>query len=473
MNIDEIIDYALGVETSHAAQLPLTDFKHKIYRRYEHPKHLELLDDALTQIALYVATAGKQGIGRLLVEMPPRHGKSFTVSKLFPAWFVGNNPDYRVMNVSYGARLAEKNSRWVRNVLRSKAWASLYPHVQLARDSKSVETWAIEGREGGMDALGIDGAATGSGAHILNIDDPFKNRQQAESVTYRERVWDAYTDDYYTRLEPGGAIIVTQTRWHEDDLIGRLVAREKGNWTRLRLPALAEDNDPLGRKTDAALWPQRYDKQTLLKTRATLGEYSFSALYQQNPVPAEGGIFKRSAFIRVNDVPTLRFTVRFWDLAMSAKTSADYTVGVKMGVDDAGNVYVLDVIRVQMEWPDVVPMLRQQIALDGRHVVQGIEQQGFMSRAVQDLAGDRSLYAYTIKGYPTDKDKLTRALPFAARVGNGQVFVLWRGGSAEYVDELTSFPNALHDDQVDASSGAFAMLDEPQSTFSVTSQKVL
>ena len=463
-----------GDDGSSPRPLGLTAFKRRVYRRYEHPAHLAALDEALEAVSRYIATGGAEGVGRLLVEMPPRHGKSLTVSRMLPAWHVGNRPDDRVMLVSYGADLAQKNSRWVRNLMRSRTWAGLYPSVRLADDSQAVNSWNVQGREGGMDALGIDGGATGKGAHLLSIDDPFKNRQQAESVTYRERVWDAYKDDLYTRLEPGGAVIVTQTRWHEDDLIGRLLMDADEDWTRLRLAALAEKDDPLGREEGAALWPARYPADVLDKTRRTLGGYSWSALYQQAPAPAEGGIFRRDRLVRVAAADgELRRVVRFWDLAMSSKTSADYTVGVKMGEMADGSIIVLDVVRVQMEWADVVPMMRRVILDDGAAVVQGIERQGYMSRAVQMLAGDAALRRHVIKGYPTDVDKLTRALPFAARVGEGLVKILWRGWSAEYVDELASFPNAGHDDQVDASAGAFAMLAERVNQLSVATRRTI
>lgn len=440
------------------SNVTLTDFKRSIYRRYMTSPHLEMLDALLMQVSEYVESGGKRGIGRAIVEMPPRHGKTLTVSKLYPIWHLGRNPEHRIMLVSYGASLAEKNSRFARNVIPTKAYQQTYP-LMLARDSKSVQEWDLEGFEGGVSAMGIGGASTGKGAHLLILDDVFKNREEAESETIRSKIWDAYGDDLYTRLEPGGAIVVMMTRWHQDDLIGRLLRNEPDEWHRLRLPALAEENDPLGRSVGEALWPERYDKITLLDTQKKRGPYTFSSMYQQNPVPAEGGIFKRNWFNRVEVQPQIAYAVRFWDLAMSEKTSADYSVGVKIGQGTDGHYYLLDVARRQVEWGDLVEWITGVIVTDGSTVMQGIEEKGYMSRAIQELNAEPRLHGYAIWGYPVDKDKLTRALPYAAKCAAGLVHVLNSYWTDAYLDELCTFPNASHDDQVDASSGAWSMLD--------------
>lgn len=281
------------------ARSTLTTFKRLVYRPYQHAPHLEVLDRALEQVELYVRTGGQEGIGRLIIEMPPRHGKTLTVSRLFPAWFLGNNPHCRVMLVSYGATLAYRNSRVARNLIRSERYQSVFPGISLSNDSAAVDTWELDGYEGGSDALGITGGATGKGAHVLIIDDPIKNRAEAESPTYRQNIWDAYTNDLYTRLEPGGAVIIMMTRWHRNDLIGRLDEgtdeddEDAEEWTRIRMPAIAEDaDDPLGRKPGEALWPWRYPVKRLKRIAKAVGRYAWTALYQQRPQPREGGVFQ-------------------------------------------------------------------------------------------------------------------------------------------------------------------------------------
>jgi predicted phage terminase large subunit-like protein len=282
----------------------------------------------------------------------------------------------------------------------------------------------------------------------------------------RDRTWDALQDDLMSRLEPGGALVLMATRWHQDDPTGRMLrmiedkAKCNGPVVRLRLPALAEPNDVLGRNEGDPLWSARYPKHILEAIRERSGPYSWSALYQQRPTPSEGGIFKRAWFKPIATIPTphLEIVARYWDLAMSSKTSADYTVGVKMARDVGGHLYVLDVTRAHLEWGDVTDYMADVIMADGPMVAQGVEEAGYMSRAVQDLTADPRLHNYAIWGYPVERDKLTRALPFAARAAAGHVSVLESHWTPAYLDELCAFDRGAHDDQVDASSGAYEML---------------
>lgn len=428
-------------------------FKVRLYKRYLHAPHLVLIDDALAQAEQYVVTQGAAGHGFQMINMPPRHGKTMTVSRLFPAYVLGCHPDWRVILSSYGATLAQKNSRAARNIIASPACQAIFPGVALAADSKAVDAWDIEGHEGGLDAMGVGGGVTGKGGQIIIIDDPVKSREEAESETYRDKVWDWYRDDLYTRREPHGAIILIMTRWHLDDLAGRLLRTEPDKWRVLNLPAIDEYG--------AALWPERYPLPALRDIERTLGPYSWSALYQQRPVPAEGGIFKRAWFEpRVSQAPEIVRAARYWDLAMSEKTTADYTAGVKLGLGADGHVYVLDVARGQIEWGDVVPFMADTMLRDGADVPQGVEEKGYMSRAVQELNTDGRLRGFQVWGYPADKDKVTRALPFAAKCAAGTVHVVNAHWADAWMDEVCSFPNAAHDDQVDAASGAWSMLGE-------------
>ena len=417
------------------------------------------MDSALSDVVRYIETRGKEGTGYLILSVPPRHGKTVTVSRLFPAWFLAEHPDYRVILASYGMTLAQKNSRFARNILQSKVFGSLYPEIQLASDSKAADAWDIKNHEGGLDAVGVGAGVTGKGGHLIVIDDPVKSREEAESETYREKVWDWFTDDLFTRREPGAAIVVIMTRWHQDDLVGRLLkSGDSSKWRVINLPALAEANDPLGREVGEALWPDRFPVGILQEIKQVLGEYSFSALYQQQPVPAEGGIFKRAWFHIVDTLPEIVHCVRYWDTAMSAKETADYTVGIKLGQGADGHYYIIDVVRFQKEWGDVVPAIAETMLKDGTSVIQGIEEVAFMSRAITELNQDPRLHGFAIFGYAVDRDKVTRALPFAARLSAGNVSILNTYWTGDYLDEMCSFPNGAHDDQVDSSSGAWAMI---------------
>lgn len=445
--------------------IALTAFKRAVYKPYQHAPHLNKIDELLSQVERFIATKGAEGIGRVIIECPPRHGKTITVSRLFPAWVIGRNPDIRLMLVSYGATLADKNSRAVRNFIRSDAYRRVFPDIRLAEDSQAVQAWDIAEHEGGADGMGIGGGATGKGAHLLIIDDPVKNREEAESATYRNKVWDSYTDDLYTRLEPGGAVVVMMTRWHEDDLIGRLLKNEPGKWTRLRLPALAEPDDPLEREPGAALWPARYPLDKLQDIQSTLGSYSFSALYQQSPLPSGGGLFKTEALAVLDYEPECVRTVRFWDLAITAKKSADYTAGVKLGEMQDGTFVVLDVYRAQAEFPDVQERIIQTAHIDGKATPIFIEGEKAGIIALAELLRDPRMYPYSVQKITPQGDKYSRALPFAARVEAGRVKLARGAWNRAYIDELAAFPMADHDDQVDASSGAYDALAQPENIF--------
>lgn len=433
-----------------------------MWKRYKHAPHLQVFDEHLMQVVRYIESGGKEGIAFLLSEMPPRHGKSLTLTRFLPPWFIGRNPDYRVMSVSYAASLANRSSRGSRTIMLMDRYKAIFSDVEIDPLSRAADAWNLLDHEGGMDAMGVLGGATGKGAHLLLADDLIKNREEAESEVIREKTWDAFTDDLLTRLEPGGAVVLNATRWHQDDPNGRALLKLKhiygDKFVHLRFPAVAEENDLLGRALGDALWPDRYPLQVLRRIEQTMGPYSWSALYQQRPTPAEGGIFKRAWFHKVSSVPDIVHTVRYWDLAMSSKETADYTVGVKIGQGIDGHYTILDVTRFQMEWGDVVPKIAEVAIADGANVLIGVEEAGFMSRAITELNQDHRLHGYAVFGYPVDKDKVTRALPFAARLSAGNVSVLDTHWTDDYLDEMCSFPNGTHDDQIDASSGAYAMI---------------
>lgn len=328
------------------ARSSLTTYKKVMYKRYQHARHLEALDQALEQVTRYVETGGKEGIGRLIIEMPPRHGKTKTTSQLYPTWHLGRNPNHRIMLVSYGAGLAFKNSRAARNFIKAPRYQAIFGH-QLARDSAAVDSWSFEEdsgeNQGGADALGIRGGATGKGAHVLIIDDPIQNRMEAESKDQREKIWEAYQDDLESRLEPGGAIILMATRWHIDDPTGR--ALKQGGWARLRLPAIAEKNDPIGRQPGEALWPERYPIEVLQKIRASRSNYSWLSLYQQSPIDKGGGIFKSDLITKYRlpapppHVRLVRVVIAI-DPSVSSKKTSD-EVGMVAGfLGSDGHAYI-------------------------------------------------------------------------------------------------------------------------------------
>ena len=451
-------------------QRDFTAYKYFIHSRYIHAKHLDVLDKHLMQVARYIETGGKEGIGFLISQMPPRHGKTYTIGRFFPTWFLGRNPNARVMYVSYAQNMADKPSRLARNLMPSERYRAVFPHITLDTQSKAVNAWNIEGYEGGLDALGVLGGATGKGADLLLCDDLIKDRAEAESETIRDRTWDAFNDDLMTRLEPGGAIILNGTRWHLDDPTGRVLKYFKAIYgdrmAILKFPAIAEEDDPLGREIGEALWPERYPIEVLRDKEALAiaggNVYGWSALYQQNPLVHDGGLFKADYFKPLIDqCPEIVSKCRYWDLAMSGKTSADFTAGVMIGQGVDGHYYILDVKHKRVDWGDLVKYMADVMLEDGASVQQGIEEKGYMSRAITDLNQDYRLHGYAIFGYPVDTDKFTRAAPLASKFAAGLVHVLNRGWTQEYIEELLLFRgdnSDVHDDQVDSSSGAWAMI---------------
>ena len=250
--------------------------------QYETAPHHRLIAHKLQQVE-----SGE--ISRLAIFVPPRHGKSELASRRFPAWYLGRHPERQLITASYNADLASDFGRDVRNIVGSADFGHVFG-ITLAPDSQAANRWHTD-KGGAYVAAGVGTAITGRGTHILLIDDPVKDRADADSELVRKATWDWYRSTAYTRLMPGGAVILIQTRWHEDDLAGRLL--DSGEWEVLSLPALAEGDDPLNRQVGEALWPQWYDREELEHTRSVVGDREWSALFQQKPQADEGAYFKR------------------------------------------------------------------------------------------------------------------------------------------------------------------------------------
>ena len=410
--------------------------------------HLLLIFDKLEKVV-----SGE--IKKLMIFMPPRHGKSECVTVRFPIWCMERNPKIRTIVGAYSTTLAEKFSRTARGIARER-----FP---LSADRKAAEDWQT-GDEGGMRAVGVGSGVTGYGGHLIIIDDPIKSREEADSPAYRERVWNWYMNDIYTRREPKAPVILINTRWHQDDLAGKILKSEDGpNWTVLSLPALAEEGDELGRAVGEPLCEDRFDLADLLDIKRVLG-IAFYALYQQRPTPKEGDFFKREWFEIVPQVPAdIRFMVRYWDRA-STSSGGDYTAGVLMGYA-RGIFYVMDVVRGQWDSESRDILIRQTVALDeeryGRGAIQIWEEREGGSAGkdagnafVKMLAGHPA-YTESVSG---KGDKSLRAGPFQAQAMVRAVVVVQGSWNEAYLEELSGFPFGNNDDQVDGTSGAFRRL---------------
>jgi len=367
----------------------------------------------------------------------------------YPIFRLEQNPGVRCLVTGYNERIARKFSRKARNLAKER--------LDLARDKSGADEWeTIIG--GGLVARGVGTPPTGFGFNVILIDDPIKKREEAESEVYREKVWDWYTDDLYTRLEPGGAIILTLTRWHHDDLAARALDSEPGRWTVLKLAALAEADDPLGRAEGEALWPERYSRESLERIREVQtkaeGAYSFESLYQQNPTPREGAFFKIGQMQIVDAAPVNMRACRGWDLAASAGRG-DYTAGVKLGIDKEGWIYVLDVQRGQLSPDDRDGLLRLTAQLDGYSCRIRLAQDPGQAGVDQSVRLTRMLMGFPVKSERVTGEKETRASGLAAQINAGNVRIVKAPWNAAFVEELRQFPQGKHDDQVDAAADAF------------------
>lgn len=446
-----------------SGRLSYGTYKKLFWKNYVAKPYQIAIDAVLMQVAEYVLSKGKRGRGRVMIFAPPRHGKTKNVSQMFPGWLLGQNPDLRLLNTGYGADLAKRNSRAVRNTIASAKYQRYYPHVRLSKDSAAAELWDLEGRDGGMLAAGISSGIGGHGANLITIDDIVKSRHEAESTTYRSNAEDWYQNELITRLEePGGAIIVMLTRWHQHDLAGFILENEKDDWLVLSLPALAGPEDVLGRAEGEALFPEKMSRAMLLKRREVMGAYNFDALYQQDPQPAGARLFDMLKVEELDMTPETKQDTRFWDLAITENAWSDYTVGTRMGVMTEERYFVHDVVRAQREYPDVKKMIKQTALRDGKAVKIILEGEKAGIIILQELLKDPELRGYQIKTVAPEMDKYSRALPFAARVDAERVFCAKGKWVRDWKDELSVFPLGEHDDQVDSSSGAYNELAKPR-----------
>lgn len=397
-----------------------------------HWKHLQFIGEKVQKVI-------DREIRKLMIFVPPRHGKSEKVTVRLPAYWLERWPDQRVIVGAYNQTLANKFSRKTRKISAGR--------VALSPERTAVDDWETE-EGGGLRAVGVGGGITGMGGNLIIIDDPVKNREEANSQTYREKVWDWYTDDLYTRLEPGAPIILIMTRWHDDDLAGRILKSEDApNWTVINLPALAEEGDALGRKTGEALCPERYDEAALESLKKIMGS-SFQALYQQRPSAAEGEIFKREWWRYFKEAPEFKQIVQSWDTGFKKDTHNDFSVCTTWGVSDTG-FYLLDRWKEKVEYPQLKRTAKNMDAKWKPRAVL-VEDKASGQSLIQELMQETTI---PVKKIPVGKydDKISRAYAVTPTIEAGRVYLPesapWL---ADFLDEMAVFPNGEHDDTVDS-----------------------
>ncbi len=436
------------------ARTDLACFCAMSYPRFELAHHHRLIVDKLEAIE-------RGEIDRLMVFLPPRHGKSLIGSTLFPAWFLGRHPEWSIIASSYGAELATDFGRRVRNLVSDGLFQSIFPAAKLAGDSTAAHRFSLS-KGGNYYAVGAGGPITGRGADLLLIDDPIKGREDANSESYRRQLHEWYESVAYTRLQPEGAVVIISTRWHMDDLAGWLLREHpEENWSVLNLPAIAEQDEGWRREGDA-LWEKKFPLKRLAQIREAVGGSAWAALYQQRPAAAEGAIFKREWW-KYHTPATLpeRFeqVVISLDTAFKAGASNDYSVGLVLGVGEVG-YYVLDVWRDRVEFPALLRAV-EMLALKWRPDRVLIEDKASGQSLIQELQTSSRLAIEPVK---VDSDKVTRATACTPLVEAGRVFLPedadWL---ADFLEEVSSFPSAPHDDCVDALSQALNYVRESSS----------
>lgn len=404
---------------------------------------------------------------RLMLFMPPRHGKSFICSERFPVWYLGNNPDELVIVSSYSADLSSSFSKKALDLAQDEYTRKIFPELILDDNKQAADEWATR-KGGGYKSVGVGGGLTGRGAHVLIIDDPVKDWEQAMSVTTRTKVHNWYTSTAYTRLMPNSGVLIIQTRWHEEDLSGILLKEMEeasddpyaDKWEVVSYSAIAEQDEEQ-RKAGEALHPQRYDLKKLEKLKRAVGPRVWAALYQQRPRPVGGRYIDRRWFNRIEpeQVPKKLVWVRGWDLAVKAKTSSDETAATKCALDEDGNLYLADQVSYKKTWGASKEAI-VNLALKEKVII-GIESPGAMAFAVEEVKTALRGSGIIVKDTFPANDKLTRAIPWIDKAENGKCFLVEGPWVDKFLDQCEAFDplqSKQADDLVDSVSVGYEII---------------
>jgi predicted phage terminase large subunit-like protein len=399
--------------------------------KYDNPAHLQLIQAFLIELT-------SQENKRIMITIPPRHGKSELTSKYFPAWYMLNFPHKRIILASYGSSFA---SSWC---IKAK---DVYEQIKPNNLTISRQDEWITKEGGSMSSAGIGGPITGKGADVFIIDDPVKNFEEAESKTYREKSYEWFRSVALTRLEPKGSVILIMTRWHNDDLGGKILKDDTTNeWIKIDIPAIAEDNDVLGRQVGEALWPNRFDINQLNRIKLNSGSYVFSSLYQQKPIASDYQIFNLSWFRTYNYLPTnFEYKMQVWDTAFKNSQENDFSVCITLGVNKDG-IYVIDLYRDKPLFPELRRKVKEQFIKHFPNIV-GIEDAGSGQSIIQDIKdNERQVPLIEIQA----KNKVIRAHAVTSIIENGELYLPAEADwLTNFKNELQDFPKGSHDDQVD------------------------
>jgi predicted phage terminase large subunit-like protein len=405
------------------------------------------------------------------------------------------------MITSYGADLAEDDSRKVRDYVDSNGFRALFGElgsydddgpVLVSQDTRKRANWSLQNHQGGVTAAGIGGGIVGKGADLLIIDDPYKKRDEADSETYRRTVMRWYRGSAYTRLEKGGAIIIIHTRWHPMDLTGELLTEMASGlgepFEVIHLPMLAleanlypqteeqfaenllrglyipKGGDPLSRLPGKALWPEKYDETAAVRIRQNIGEDEFTSQGQQLPSQLSGGFFDEQDLPIVEHAPEGLTWYVYVDLALGKTAISDFNAAVAMGMDHLGVIYLRDMLRERKLEKFLDDLIAWMLDPDEIGTIWGLEDTNFQTVVWMDLMKDPRLVDKTILAVKPNGEKVTRARPLKSRAKKGKVKLVRGRWNLEFIREAIGFPTGKNDDQVDTASGGLQMMAEDANT---------
>jgi predicted phage terminase large subunit-like protein len=419
-------------------------------------KHLELICNTVQDFldGKLMNDKGKE-CNVLLISVPPQHGKSQTVTETLPSWYIGRNPNSRVIEVSYGDDLARRFGR--RNKQKINQFGKKLFNIEISSDTRSDTEFEISNYRGSMISRGIMAGLTGQAGDLIIIDDPIKNREQADSEIYREKVWDEYLNSIKTRLSAKGKIIIILTRWHEDDIAGRIISQGTEDYYELNIPLEAEENDILGRNVGDSLFPEiGKDNEWLQKTKkAYIGESgsrAWNALFQGRPVSIEGNLIKREWWKFYDKLPRIATKILSVDATFKGEKTSDYVV-IQVWGKTGADMYLIDQHRAKMDFPTTLVAIKNMIRKHPDAHAKFIEDKANGSAIIAML---RREIGGIIPVNPQG-GKVARVNAISPYIESGNVY-LPRNAAwlIDFLNESSAFPNGKNDDQIDAMSQALS-----------------
>lgn len=421
--------------------------------RYKKAPHTEFIGNVI-QTAIDKKKLMRDGViptenQYIAINMPPRHSKSMTITESLPSYYLGHFPEDRIIEISYNDTFARKFGK--KNKEKVRQFGKDLFSIEIAKDSSAHDEWTLDNNIGGMISRGVLSGITGQGADLMVIDDPIKNREEADSENHREKIWDEWIDSFSSRLHPGAIVILILTRWHEDDLQGRLLNPEYAqplNWQVFNFPLEAEENDVLGRGQGEPLWPDRYGKSFIEERKRYPS--SFNSLYQGRPSSAEGNILKREWWKYYDKLPEIATTIMSVDATFKDEKDNDY-VAIQVWGKTEANMYLIDNLKARMNFPTTLQAIRNMAK----------KHPNAITRLVEDKANGPAIIAMLHKEIggmiPVQPEggKVARVNAVSPHIESGNVF-LPRNAEwlHDFVEECASFPKGKNDDQVDAMSQA-------------------